>query len=59
MNTFGIIFLVAIILLCLVEAASLIRTIVVKKKQKESLKQAQDQFQSLLEDNSKKEDVKP
>lgn len=55
MNWFGILFIVVLCVLCIVEVISLIKTIVVKRKEKQSLKQAQDTFQSLVvEDNSNK-----
>lgn len=55
MNWFGILFLVVLSVLCIVEVISLVKTIVVKRKEKQSLKQAQDSFQSLVvEDNSNK-----
>lgn len=56
MNSFSIIFLVLLAILCVVELVSLIRAILVKKKNKESLKQANADFQKLAEDNTNKEE---
>lgn len=58
MNAFSIIFISVLVILCIVELISLIRSIVKKKNEKKSQIQNLNDFQKLDLDNSNKEDLK-